>query len=95
MAAMSSSVRLSSWKLKPPALRIMPAISWLPVTDSGWLSDQALPSARRSTPRKPLASSRSTRAPPTSMACKASPMISCCAAKVGSSQFSDGWPSLK
>src|SRR5258708_5935011 len=36
---MSSSVRLSSWKVKPPSLRTRPAMSWLAVTESGWPSD--------------------------------------------------------
>ncbi|MNN13458.1 hypothetical protein D3C81_1264910 [compost metagenome] len=92
---MSSRVRFSSWKLNPPALRIMPPISWFPTIDSGWLSDQAVPLAQVSTPRKPLASRRRPRAPRQSSACRASPMIICWAAKLGSSQFSDGWPSLK
>ncbi|MNF95149.1 hypothetical protein D3C84_778890 [compost metagenome] len=95
MEAMSSTVRFNSWKLKPPALRIAPPSNWLPVIDSGWLSDQAVPSSLRSTPRKPLASRRRIFAPMTSIACNASPMIICCAAKVGSNQFNDGCPSLK
>ena len=38
---MSSMVRFSSWKVKPPTLRTMLAISWLAASDSGWPSDQA------------------------------------------------------
>ena len=57
---MSSMVRFSSWKVKPPILRTMLAMSWLAASDSGCPSDQAGPSsALFSTPRKPLASSRS------------------------------------
>ena len=60
---MSSIVRLSSWKVKPPTLRTMLAMSWLAASDSGWPSDQAgVSSVLFSTPRKPLASSRSAAA---------------------------------
>ena len=56
---MSSMVRLSSWKVNPPTLRTMLAMSWLAASESGWPSDQAgAPSVLFSTPRKPLASSR-------------------------------------
>jgi hypothetical protein len=60
---MSSMVRLSSWKVKPPTLRTMLAISWLAASESGCPSDQAGPPvADFSTPRKPLASRRSAPA---------------------------------
>ena len=56
--------RLSSWKENPPILRIMLAIRWLAASESGCPSDHAgESSAVFSTPRKPLASSRSRTAP--------------------------------
>ena len=90
-------VRLSSWKVKPPTLRTMLAISWLAASDSGWPSDQAgvALGALFSTPRKPLASSRSAPVPRSVSECRASPITSRMPANVGSSQLIDGWPSLK
>ena len=93
---MSSMVRLSSWKVKPPTLRTMLAISWLAASDSGWPSDQAgESSALFSTPRNPLASSRSAPLPRSPSECSASPITSRMPAKLGSSQLIEGWPSLK
>ena len=75
----------------------MLAIRWLAASDSGWPSDQAgLPSAALfSTPRKPLASSRSAPVPRSVSECSASPMTMRMPANDGSSQLIDGWPSLK
>ncbi len=93
---MSSIERLSSWKVKPPTLRTMLAISWLAASDSGWPSDQAgVPSVLFSTPRNPLASSRSPPAPRSVSECRASPMTRRMPANDGSSQLIEGWPSLK
>ena len=93
---MSSMVRFSSWKVNPPTLRTMLAISWLAASDSGWPSDQAgESSALFSTPRKPLASSRSAPLPRSPRECSASPITSRIPAKVGSSQLIEGCPSLK
>ena len=61
---MSSIVRFSSWKVNPPTLRTMLAMRWFAASDSGWPSDHAgMPSALFSTPRNPLASSRSAAEP--------------------------------
>ena len=93
---MSSIARFSSWKLKPPILRIMLAIRWLAASLSGCPSDQAgSSSADFSAPRKPLASSRSPPAPRSASACSASPITSRIPEKDGSSQLMLGWPSLK
>ena len=93
---MSSMVRLSSWKVNPPTLRTMLAISWLAASDSGWPSDQAGESSELfSTPRKPFASSRSAPLPRSPSECSASPITSRIPAKLGSSQLIEGWPSLK
>ena len=93
---MSSMVRLSSWKVKPPTLRTMLAMMWFAASDSGWPSDQAgMPSALFSTPRKPFASSRSAPEPRSASECSASPMTRRMPANDGSSQLIEGWPSLK
>ena len=93
---MSSMVRLSSWKVKPPTLRTMLAMRWLAASESGWPSDHAgSPSEPISTPRKPLASSRSAPEPRSPSECSASPKTSRIPAKDGSSQLIEGWPSLK
>ena len=96
VARMSSMVRFSSWKVKPPTLRTMPAISWLAASESGCPSDQAgAPSALFSTPRNPLASSRSAPAPMSVRAWSPSPITIRMPAKDGSSQLIEGCPSLK
>ena len=92
---MSSMLRFSSWKVKPPTLRTMLPISWLAASDKGCPSDQAGPSTLFSTPRKPFASRRRAVLPRSLREWRASPITSRIPAKVGSSQFSDGWPSLK
>ena len=93
---MSSMVRLSSWKVKPPTLRTMLPISWLAASDSGCPSDQAgLSSALFSTPRNPLASNRSPPEPRSTSEWMASPITSRIPEKVGSSQLIEGWPALK
>ena len=93
---MSSIVRFSSWKLKPPILRIMLAMSWLAASESGWPSDHAgRSSALFSTPRKPLASRRSAPEPRSASAWSASPMTRRIPANDGSSQLIEGWPDLK
>ena len=89
-------VRLSSWKEKPPILRTMLEMSWLAASDSGWPSDQAgRSSALFSTPRNPLASSRSAPEPRSASECSASPMTRRIPANDGSSQLIEGWPALK
>ena len=49
---MSSMLRFSSWKVKPPTLRTMLPISWLAASDKGCPSDQAGPSTLFSTPEE-------------------------------------------
>ena len=89
-------VRFSSWKVKPPTLRTMLAMRWFAASDSGCPSDHAgIPSALRSAPRKPLASSRSALEPRSASECRTSPITSRIPANDGSSQLIDGWPSLK
>ena len=93
---MSSMVRFSSWKVKPPTLRTMLAINWLAASERGWPSDQAgSPTVLFSTPRNPLASRRRAPDPRSVSECSASPMTMRTPAKVGSSQLIDGWPCLK
>ena len=93
---MSSIDRFSSWKVKPPTLRTMLEMNWLDASDSGWPSDQAGESSVfRSTPRNPLASSRSAPLPRSPSECSASPITSRMPAKDGSSQLIEGCPSLK
>ena len=96
MTRMSSMPRFSSWNEKPPILRTMLAIRWFAASESGCPSDQAgAPSALFSTPRKPLASSRSAPAPRSPSACSASPITRRIPANDGSSQLIVGWPALK
>ncbi|OJG03507.1 hypothetical protein BG618_05333 [Pseudonocardia autotrophica] len=93
---MSSTVRFSSWKVNPPTLRTMLAMRWFAASDSGCPSDQpGSPEPAFSTPRKPFASRRSAPEPRSASECRASPMTIRMPAKVGSSQLTDGWPSLK
>ena len=97
IALMSSIARLSSWKVNPPILRTMLAISWLAASESGWPSDQAgavlgaLLHAEEAVGVQ--AQRRRCRGRPS--ACSASPITSRMPANDGSSQLIDGWPSLK
>ena len=91
VSRMSSIVRFSSWNVKPPTLRTMPAMMWFAACESGWPSDHAgRPSALFSTPRNPFASRRSALVPRSPSEWSASPITRRIPAKVGPSQLIEG-----
>ena len=94
---MSSIARFSSWKVNPPTLRTMLAISWLAASDSGWPSDHAdSPAALFSTSEEAVGiKSQRTGTEVAAASAARRPSPAACRRSVGSSQLIDGWPSLK